>query len=41
VVGDRKIKDAEELAKVMPRELDRLRAALPKLTRLGVIENAS
>jgi SAM-dependent methyltransferase len=41
VVGERKIKDAEELVKVMPRELDRLRAALPRLARLGVIENSS
>jgi hypothetical protein len=41
VVGERKIKDADELVKVMPRELERLRAALPRLVRLGVLENAS
>lgn len=38
-VGERKIKDAEELAKIMPRELDRLRAARPKLEQLGVLVN--
>jgi hypothetical protein len=40
VVGERKIKDADELVKVMPRELERLRASLPRLARLGVLENA-
>jgi SAM-dependent methyltransferase len=37
VVGERKIKDAEELVKIMPRELEKLRPALPRLARLGVL----
>jgi SAM-dependent methyltransferase len=41
VVGQRKIKDGDELVKVMPRELDRLRAALPRLARLGIVSGVA
>jgi SAM-dependent methyltransferase len=38
IVGDRKIKDADELARILPKEIERLRAAAPKLVELGILE---
>ena len=37
VVGDRTMKDGGELVSVMTREIDRLRATVPKLVALGVL----
>jgi SAM-dependent methyltransferase len=37
-VGDREIKSADELVSVMTRELDKARAAVPKLVALGVLD---
>jgi hypothetical protein len=40
-LGDRKIKDGDELARIMVREIDRFRAStLPKLQELGVLTRA-
>jgi SAM-dependent methyltransferase len=38
VIGDRSVKDGDELVRIMPREVERLRAALPRLARLGVVD---
>jgi SAM-dependent methyltransferase len=37
-VGERKIKDVDELVRVMPRELEKIRAAAPKLVELAILE---
>jgi SAM-dependent methyltransferase len=37
VVGERKIKDADELVRMLPRQLERLEAAVPKLVELGIL----
>jgi len=39
-VGDRKLKTVDELLKVIPTQLERLRQGLPKLVALGILEEA-
>jgi SAM-dependent methyltransferase len=41
VTGDRKIKDADELARVMSKEIERMTPTLPKLAALGILAPVS
>jgi hypothetical protein len=40
-VGDRKIKNADELSRAVAPQLEKLRVALPKLVELGILEDAT
>jgi SAM-dependent methyltransferase len=40
-IGDRKIKDSDELARILPKEIERLQSSAPKLVELGILETTT